>query len=56
VVIFGHEKFCSYLLGVEVTDYTDHYVIKYMLSKNDLKPTSIGWVSLLQEFHLEIRD
>ena len=55
-VVFALEKFHPYLLGVKVTFYTDHSAVKYLLSKNDLKPKLIIWVLLLQEFQLEIKD
>jgi hypothetical protein len=34
----------------------DHAAIRYLLSKKDAKPRLIRWISLLQEFDLEIRD
>nr|GEX76043.1 reverse transcriptase domain-containing protein [Tanacetum cinerariifolium] len=36
--------------------YTDHSVLKYLLSKQDSKPRLIRWVLLLQEFNIIIRD
>ena len=35
---------------------TDHSAIKYLMTKNDVKPRLIWWVLLLQEFDLEIKD
>ncbi|CAN6542669.1 unnamed protein product [Malus baccata var. baccata] len=55
-VVFALEKFCSYLVGAKVIVYTDHAVLKYLLSKKDAKPRLIRWILLLQEFDLEIRD
>jgi hypothetical protein len=55
-VVYGFEKFRSYLLGTKVTVFTDHAAIKYLLSKKDAKPRLIRWVLLLQEFELEIKD
>ncbi|KAI5323625.1 hypothetical protein L3X38_032697 [Prunus dulcis] len=55
-VIFALEKFRSYLIGSKVVVYTDHAVLKYLLSKKEAKPRLIRWVLLLQEFNLEIRD
>jgi len=46
-VIFALGKFHPYLLGVEVTIYTNHSAIKHLLSKNDSKPRLIRWVLLL---------
>nr|GEU64084.1 reverse transcriptase domain-containing protein [Tanacetum cinerariifolium] len=36
--------------------YTDHSDLKYLLSKQDVKPRFIWWVLLLQEFDIIIRD
>ena len=36
--------------------YTDHAALKYLLTKNDVKPRLIRWVLLLQEFDIEIKD
>lgn len=36
--------------------YTNHIVIRYLLSKIDTKPRLIRWILLLQEFNFEIRD
>ncbi|KAL4339564.1 hypothetical protein GQ457_08G027440 [Hibiscus cannabinus] len=55
-VIFAFDKFRSYLIGAKVTVYTDHSVIKYLLSKKDAKPRLIRWIMLLQEFDVEIID
>ncbi|KAL4302006.1 hypothetical protein GQ457_10G006020 [Hibiscus cannabinus] len=55
-VIFAFDKFRSYLIGAKITVYTDHFAIKYLLSKNDAKPRLIRWVLLLQEFDVEIID
>ncbi|CAN6720271.1 unnamed protein product [Malus baccata var. baccata] len=55
-VVFALEKFRSYLVGAKVIVYTNHAVLKYLLSKKDTKPRLIRWILLLQEFDLEIRD
>jgi len=34
-VIFGFEKFKTYLTGSHVIVYTDHYALKQLLSKKD---------------------
>jgi len=36
--------------------YTDHAVLKYLLTKKDAKTRLIRWILLLQEFDLEIKD
>ena len=55
-VVYGFEKFRSYLLGIKVTVYTDHAAIRYLISKKDSKLRLIRWILLLQEFELEIKD
>ncbi|GKB21499.1 reverse transcriptase domain-containing protein [Tanacetum coccineum] len=36
--------------------FTDHAAIKYLFSKQDAKPRLIGWILLLQEFDIEIKN
>ncbi|KAL8125012.1 hypothetical protein AgCh_012617 [Apium graveolens] len=55
-IVYGFEKFRSYLLGTKVTVFTDHATIRYLISKKDSKTRLIRWVLLLQEFELEIKD
>ena len=55
-VVYAIDKFRSYLVGSKVIVYTDHDVLKYLLTKQDSKPRLIRWVVLLQEFDIEIRD
>lgn len=55
-VVFVFVKFKSYLVGTKVIVHNDHFALKFLLSKNDAKPRSIGWILLLQEFDLEIQD
>ncbi|CAM8917188.1 unnamed protein product [Rhodiola kirilowii] len=55
-IVYAFEKFRQYLIGSKTIVYTDHAVIKYLLSKRDSKPGLIRWVLLLQEFDIEIRD
>jgi hypothetical protein len=40
-VVFGIEKFRSYLLGAKVNVYIDHAALKYRLTKKDGKPRLI---------------
>ena len=39
-----------------LTIYTDHAALKYLMAKKDAKPRLIRWILLLQEFDVEIRD
>ena len=55
-VVFALEKFRQYILGSKIIVYTDHAVLKYLLSKKEAKPRLIRWVLFLQEFDLEIKD
>ena len=55
-MVFALEKFRSYLIGSQITVYTDHATLKYLLTKKDAKVRLIRWVLLLQEFDLQIRD
>ena len=55
-IVFACEKFRPYILGSHVVIHTDHAAIKYLMEKKEAKPRLIGWVLLLQEFDLEIKD
>ena len=55
-VLFPFDKFIAYLVGTKVTIYTDHAVIKYLISMKDAKPRLIRRILLLQKFDLEIKD
>ena len=54
-VVFPLDKFRSYLTGSKIIIFTDHSVLKYLLSKKDAKPRLIRWIPLFQEFDLEMR-
>ena len=56
VVVFAFEKFLFYLLGTRVIVHTNHSVLRYLMTKKDVKPRLIHWVLLLQEFYFEVRD
>ena len=55
-VVFVFDKFIAYLVGTKVIVYTNHAVIKYLISNKDAKPRLIRWILLLQEFDLEINN
>ena len=55
-IVFAFDKFRSYLIGNKVVVHTDHYAIKYLMTKKDAKPRLIRWLLLLQEFDVEIKD
>ena len=44
------------MIGKKVVIHTDHYAIKYLMTKKDAKPRLIRWVLLLQEFDVEMKD
>jgi len=37
-MIFGFKKFRPYLMGSHIIAYTDHFILKNFLSKNDARP------------------
>ena len=45
-VVFGFEKFRSYLIGTQVIVYTDHSGLKHLLSKNNAKRKLVRWILL----------
>ena len=55
-IVFALEKFRSYIIGSPVTIFTDHAMLKYLLSKKDTKPCLTRWILLCQEFNLTIKD
>nr|GEZ46835.1 reverse transcriptase domain-containing protein [Tanacetum cinerariifolium] len=55
-VVYAFEKFRPYLVLSKSIVYTDHSVLKYLLSKQDAKPRLLWWVLLQQEFDIIIRD
>ena len=55
-ILFACEKFRPYILGSHVVIHTDHATIKYLVAKKEAKTRLIGWVLLLQEFDVEIKD
>ena len=48
--------FKSYLIGSQITVYTNHTSLKHLLVKKDVKARLIWWILFLQEFYLQIRD
>lgn len=55
-IVFTYKKFESHLIGVKTIIYIDHFVIKYLFDKKDVKPRLIYWILLMQEFNIEIKD
>ncbi|GKF44281.1 reverse transcriptase domain-containing protein, partial [Tanacetum coccineum] len=54
--LYAFEKFWPYLILSKSIVYTDHSALKYLLAKQDAKPRLLGWILLLQEFDVVIRD
>ena len=54
--VFSCEKFRPSILGYHVIIHTDHAAIRYLMAKKEAKSRLIRWVSLLQEFDLEIKE
>ena len=46
-VVFALDKFRAYLVGSFIVIFTNHYALKYLLTKQDAKARLIGWVLLL---------
>ena len=44
------------MIHCKVIVFTDHATLKHLMRKSDSKPHLNGWVLLLQEFDLEIKD
>ncbi|RVW11951.1 Retrovirus-related Pol polyprotein from transposon 297 [Vitis vinifera] len=42
--------------GFFIVVFTDHFALKYLLTKQDAKVRLIRWILLLQEFNLQIKD
>ncbi|GJV36010.1 reverse transcriptase domain-containing protein [Tanacetum coccineum] len=55
-VVYAFDKFRSYLIMSKTDVYTDQSALKYLFSKQDVKPRLIRWLLLLQEFTIEIKD
>ncbi|GJT27870.1 reverse transcriptase domain-containing protein [Tanacetum coccineum] len=55
-VVYAFEKFWSYLVLSKTIVYTDHSALKYLLTKQDVKPRLLRWILLLQEFDVIIHD
>nr|GEV06362.1 reverse transcriptase domain-containing protein [Tanacetum cinerariifolium] len=55
-VVYSFEKFWPYLVLSKSIVYTNHSDLKYLVSKQDTKPSLIWWVLLLQEFDIINRD
>ncbi|XP_076904945.1 uncharacterized protein LOC143560549 [Bidens hawaiensis] len=55
-VVYALDKFESYICGSKVIVFSNHCAVKYLMEKKDAKLHLIRWISLLQEFDVEIRD
>ena len=55
-IVFALDKFRAYLVGFFIVVFTDHFALKYLLTKQDAKVRLIRWILLLQEFNLQIKD
>jgi len=47
-VVFALEKFRPYLIGLQITVFTDHVALRYLFAKKDAKARLIRWILLLQ--------
>nr|GEY12957.1 reverse transcriptase domain-containing protein [Tanacetum cinerariifolium] len=55
-VVYAFEKFQSYLILNKSIVYMDHFALKYLFAKKDLKARLPRWVLLLQEFTFKVVD
>nr|GEY90132.1 reverse transcriptase domain-containing protein [Tanacetum cinerariifolium] len=55
-VVYGFEKFRSYLIMNKYIVHTDHSALKYLFAKKDAKARLLRWVLLLQEFDFDVLD
>ncbi|GJR67244.1 reverse transcriptase domain-containing protein [Tanacetum coccineum] len=55
-VVFAFDKFRSYLILSKTIVHIDHSALKHLFKKQEAKPCLIRWISLLQEFNIEIKD
>ncbi|KAL4388732.1 hypothetical protein GQ457_09G016560 [Hibiscus cannabinus] len=46
----------DHAVGAALGQRRDHSAIKYLVTKEDVKPRLIRWILLLQEFDLEVKD
>jgi hypothetical protein len=53
-VVFGCEKFISYITDSKVRVHTNREGLKEILERTDVKPRMIRWIYLFQEFDLQI--
>ncbi|GKA35251.1 reverse transcriptase domain-containing protein [Tanacetum coccineum] len=53
-VVYAFEKFRQYLVLSKSIVYTDHSALKYLMNKQDAKPTLLRWGVTLQEFDITI--
>nr|GEX96460.1 retrovirus-related Pol polyprotein from transposon 17.6 [Tanacetum cinerariifolium] len=55
-VVYAFEKFRSYLIMNKSIVYTDHFALKYLFAKKDVKARLLCWILLLQEFDFKVID
>lgn len=53
-VMFGVNKFTSYLLGIPFTIITDHQALQFINNKNNLSAKMTRWAMRLQEFNFTV--
>lgn len=55
-LVFTFFKFILNLVGTKMIAFTDHVSSRYLFNNKGAKPRVIRWISLLQEFILNIKD
>lgn len=56
IIVFAIKRYRSCIFDFKVTVHTDHFAIKYLMTKNDANSRLIRWILLLQYLILEILD
>nr|GEY63064.1 reverse transcriptase domain-containing protein [Tanacetum cinerariifolium] len=55
-VVYSFKKFRSYLIMNKSIVHMDHFALKYLFAKKDVKARLLRWVLLLQEFDFKVLD
>nr|GFA64879.1 hypothetical protein [Tanacetum cinerariifolium] len=53
-IVYAFKKFRSYLIMNKSIVYTDHFALKYLFAKKDVKARLLRWILLLQEFDFKV--
>lgn len=54
--VYTFDKLKSNFLGSKLIVYTDQVALKYLFTKQELKPRLLRWILILQQFDMEIQE